>query len=300
MIDNPQEHDRFPYSAIVDRPVLRWPGGARVAVWIIPNIEHFLFDRPSASVTQVTTRYVPDVLNYSWRDYGVRVGVWRMLEIMERHGFRGTAALNADACDRYARILEEGRRLGWEWMAHGTNNSTIVNQQTEDEERALIGAVARTVERATGTRPRGWLGPALTESHRTPDLLAEAGFEYVADWVNDEQPYPLRVRSGALISIPYSIEINDIPAFLDGHRSAEDFARMICDQFDVLYEDGAKTGRVMAICLHPFLIGHPYRSKYLDRALAHIASRQDVWRATGHEIVAWYREHCMPPAASAG
>jgi peptidoglycan/xylan/chitin deacetylase (PgdA/CDA1 family) len=288
-----QHHDRFDYSAIVDRKPLRWPNGARVAVWVIPNLEHFLYDRPSTSVTQVTVGFVPDVLNYSWRDYGLRVGVWRMMEVMERHGIKGTVALNSDVCRHYQRVIEAGNHLGWEWMGHGTNNSTIINEQSEDEERALLCEVVNSIHAGTGKAPRGWLGPALTESHRTLDLLFECGIEYVGDWVNDEQPYPMRVKGGSMISIPYSIEINDIPAFLDQKQNAESFGQMICDQFDVLYEDGAKTGRVMAICLHPFLIGQPFRSKHFDRALSHIASRKEVWLATGGEIVAWYRENYL-------
>jgi peptidoglycan/xylan/chitin deacetylase (PgdA/CDA1 family) len=290
---NPREHDRFPYSAIVDRKPLRWPNGARVAVWIIPNIEHFLFDRPSTSITSVTTSLVPDVLNYSWRDYGVRVGVWRLMEIMQRYGFRGTVALNSDVCIHYPRIIKAGNELRWEWMGHGSSNSTLINRQSEDEERALIRNVVDTIRDSTGKSPRGWLSPALSESHRTLDLLAECGIQYVCNWVNDEQPYPMRVKTGSMISIPYSVEINDIPAFIDLKQSAETFGRMICDQFDVLYEDGAKTGRVMAICLHPFLIGHPYRSKYFAQALAHITSRQEVWLATGGEIADWYMQNYL-------
>jgi peptidoglycan/xylan/chitin deacetylase (PgdA/CDA1 family) len=286
---HPQEHDRFPYSAIVDRKPLRWPNGARVALWVIPNIEHFLFDRPSTSVTQATRSLVPDVLNYSWRDYGVRVGIWRLMEVMERHRVRGTVALNSDVCERYPRIIEAGKALGWEWMGHGKTNSALINAQSEEEERVLIRHVCETIARAVGKRPRGWLGPALSESHRTLYILAENGIEYVGDWVNDEQPYPMRVRSGTMYSIPYSIEINDIPAFLDRSMTGEGFAAMIRDQFDVLYEDGAKSARVMAICLHPFLIGHPHRSKHFDAALKYIASRQEVWLATGSEIIDAYK-----------
>jgi allantoinase len=292
---NPQEQTRFPYSAIVDRKPLRWPNGARIAVWIIPNIEHFLFDRPSTSITNATTSLVPDVLNYSWRDYGVRVGIWRLMDIMDRYGIKGTVALNSDVCLRYPRIIQAGNQLGWEWMGHGTSNSIMINRQTEEEEGSLIRDVVDTIEKGTGKRPRGWLSPALSESHRTLDLLAECGIEYVCNWVNDEQPYPMRVNTGSMISIPYSVEINDIPAFVDLKQSAENFGHMICDQFDVLYEDGAKTGRVMAICLHPFLIGHPYRSKYFAQALAHITSRQDVWLTTGGEITDWYVQNYLRP-----
>jgi len=289
MTVTPKEHDRFTYSPIIDRPKLRWPNGARVAVWVIPNVEHFLFDRPATSLTVATTAFSPDVLNYAWRDFGPRVGFWRMMEVMNRHGFKGTVALNSDVCERYPRIIEEANKLGWEWMGHGSNNSTLINKQTEDEERALISQVIETIRRGTGHKPRGWLGPALSESNHTLDILAENGIEYVGDWTNDEQPYPMRVKSGKMFAIPYSIEINDISAHLEMKRSGEGFARMICDQFDVLYEDGASTGRVMAICLHPFLVGVPHRAKYFADALKHIASRREVWLATGSEIIDAYK-----------
>jgi allantoinase len=288
----PQAHGRFDYSPIIDRPPLRWPNGARVALWVIPNIEHFLFDR---TATKISTAMAvnPDVLNYSWRDYGVRVGIWRMMEIMAKFGVRGTVSLNSDVCREYPRIIEEGNKLGWEWMGHGTTNSILLNQQTEVEERALIKETVSTIAKSVGKAPRGWLSPGMTETVRTLDLLAENGIEYTGNWVNDEQPYPMKVRKGSMISMPYSSEINDIPALLGLHQSPERFGQMICDQFDVLYEDGAKTGRVMAICLHPFLVGHPHRSKYLAKALAHITSRQEVWLATGSEIVDWYKKNYL-------
>ena len=289
----PQQHDRFDYSPIIDRPPLRWPNGARVAVWVIPNIEHFLFDRPSTSITAVTTSLVPDVLNYSWRDYGVRVGIWRMMEVMEKNGVKGTVALNSDVCKHYPRIIEEGNKLGWEWMGHGTNNSTLINRQSEEEENELIKTVVGTIKDSTGQQPRGWLSPALSESHRTLDLLAANGIQYVGNWVNDEQPYPMRVKAGSMLSMPYSIELNDIPVFLDAGQSPETFGRMICDQFDVLYEDGARSGRVMSICLHPFLIGHPNRSKYFDLALKRITSRQEVWVTRGGDIAEYYNKNCL-------
>ena len=292
------EHNRFDYSAIIDRPRLSWPNGARVAVWVIPNIEHFLFDRPSTRLTNLPVN--PDVLNYSWRDYGVRVGIWRMMEVMEKYGVKGTVALNSDVCERYPRIIEEGKKLDWEWMGHGTNNSTLINSQIEPEERALIKQVVGTIGKSVGKAPRGWLSPALSETMRTLDILAENGIDYVGNWVNDDQPYPMRVKKGSMISMPYSTEINDIPAFLDLHQSPETFGQMICDQFDVLYEDGAKTGRVMSICLHPFLVGYPHRSKYFAKALAHITSRQEVWITTGGAIVDWYKKNYLGKSAARG
>jgi hypothetical protein len=169
----PTEHDRFDYSPIIDRPRLSWPNDARVAVWVIPNIEHFLFDRPSTRLTNLPVN--PDVLNYSWRDYGVRVGIWRMMEVMERYGVKGTVALNSDVCARYPRIIEEGKKLGWEWMGHGNNNSTLFAGQSEPEERALIKHVVTTISKSVGKAPRGWLSPALSETMRTLDILAENG-----------------------------------------------------------------------------------------------------------------------------
>jgi allantoinase len=214
-----------------------------------------------------------------------------MMDVMERYGVRATVALNSDACEHYPRIIESGNALSWEWMGHGKNNSIMMAEKEEAEERQLIGEVLAAITKGTGKKPRGWLGPAMTETHNTLDILAEAGIEYVCDWVNDEQPYPIRVKKGSIFSIPYSCEINDIPAFLENKQSAEEFGQMIKDQFDVLYEDGAATGRVMSICLHPFLVGHPFRSKYFADALAHVTSRQGVWVTTGSEIIDWYRRH---------
>jgi allantoinase len=284
------QHDRYDYSPIVDRKPLKLPNNARVAVWVIPNIEHFLFNKPSTSLTPITVQLVPDVLNYGWRDYGVRVGIWRMMEIMEKHGVKATVALNADVCDHYPRIIEEGKKLNWEWMGHGTNNSTLLNMQPEEEERKIIHDLIAKITSAVGRRPKGWLGPALTESFNTLDLLAEEGIEYVGDWCNDDQPYRMKVKKGLMYSIPYSLEINDIPAFLELKRTPEEFYRMIMDQFEVLYEEGAHSGKVMAICLHPFIIGHPFRAKWLDRALAEITSATDVWVTTGTEIIEWCKK----------
>lgn len=284
-----QEPNRFDYSPIASRPPLKLPDGNRVAVWVIPNVEHFLFDRPSTSITAVTTSLVPDVLNYSWRDYGPRVGFWRMLDVMNKHGIRGTAALNSDVCRFYPELIKAGNEHGWEWMAHGKNNSQMVTKLSEDEERELIAHVIDTIHESSGRRPRGWLSPALTETLNTPDLLAEAGIEYTANWVNDEQPYPMKVKSGSLVSLPYAIEINDIPAFLDLKQSGEQFGRMIRDTYDVLHEDARDSARVMAISIHPFLIGHPHRSKPFDQALQYIRDKGDAWFATGSEILDWYR-----------
>ncbi|PLT32867.1 polysaccharide deacetylase [Bacillus sp. V5-8f] len=280
---------RFDFSPIISRKPLKLPNGARVALWVIPNIEHFHIDQPSTSIYGGTASFNPDILNYSWRDYGVRVGIWRMMEVMQKYNVKGTVALNSEVCENYPEIIEAAKKLDWEFMGHGKTNSTLLTGISEEEEKQIIENVLSTIEASTGQRPQGWLGPALTETYHTPDLLAEAGVEYVADWVNDDQPYPMKVRNnGSLYSIPYSIEMNDITSFLSFGHTPEQFGQMIIDQFDVLYQEGAENGRVMSICLHPFLIGHPFRSKYFEKALQHITSHEDVWVATGSEII----EHC--------
>jgi allantoinase len=282
-------HDRFEYSAIAKRPKWELPNGARVAVWIVPNVEHFHYDKPAMSLTPMTAGLRPDVLNYAWRDYGVRVGIWRIMEVLERQGFIATAALNSEVCLHYPAIIEEGNRLGWEWMAHGENNSSLFTGMPEEAERPIIKGVLDTITKSTGKMPRGWLGPALTETDNTLDLLAEAGIEYVADWCNDEQPYSMKTRGGSLVAIPYTLEIGDIPTFLQHGSSGEAFYQMIVDQFDMMYEEGKKQPRVLAMALHPFLVGHPYRARHLERALAHIRQHDDVWITTGSAIVDWYK-----------
>jgi peptidoglycan/xylan/chitin deacetylase (PgdA/CDA1 family) len=265
----------YPYSAIVDRRPVRWPGDAQVALWIVPNIEHFHLDLGPGA---------PDVRNYSRRDYGNRVGIWRLMEVLTRHKIRGTVALNGEIVQHYPRIIEETQRLGWELMGHGLTNSSMLTGLAPDEERRVIAGTRAAIESA-GTRMRGWLGPGLTETWSTVELLREAGVDYVADWVNDDLPYAIE---NGLVSIPYTIELNDMPLFNMPSISAEEFYRRICETFDVLYDEGATLPRVMCIALHPFLIGVPHRIRWLDRALDYICGHDCVWRTTGGEIIdAW-------------
>ena len=176
-------------------------------------------------------------------------------------------------------------------MGHGITNSERLVGMDEARERSTIQEVVKTITEKTGAKPNGWLGPGLSETNDTPDLLAEAGITYVADWCADDQPFPMRVKSGRMISVPYSQELNDIPAFMRKGMTPEQFFGTVCDQFDVLYEEGERGGRVMALALHPFLTGHPFRSKWLDWALHHITSHDRVWLTTGGEIAAWYYQH---------
>ncbi len=280
------DHGRFDYSPIAARPAKPFPGGARIALWVTPNVEHFHWGKPAMAMTPMTAGLSPDVLNHAWRDYGARVGIWRLMDILAKHNVPATAALNAEVCDQYPQIVEAGEKLGWTWMAHGPSNSMLFTGMPEEAEKPIIDGVIDRIAAATGKRPRGWLGPALTETDHTLDLLAEAGIDYVCDWANDELPYEMRTRAGPILAMPYTLEVGDIPIFLQTGNDGEAFYRVVVDQFDQLYEEG---GRVMSIALHPFLIGHPFRARHLDRALAHIAGHDDVWLATGDELADWVR-----------
>lgn len=288
MLDNA----RFDYSPIIRRTPLRWPDKARVAFWIAINVEHFKIDKPGTAMHPFPG-VIPDVYNYAWRDYGSRVGIWRMMKLLDRLGIRASVTLNSDVCTQNPVIVEEGVKRKWEFLGHGVTNSQFLAGMSEDEERQTIRTVFQTIAKATGKAPQGWLGPALAETYNTPDVLAEEGFTYLCDWNNDDQPYPMKVRKGRLLSVPYSVEINDIPTFLHFGYSPERFCQAICDQFDTLYEEGAETGRVMAIALHPFIIGQPFRIKCLEQALQHILRHRDVWMATGGEIADWYTRNYL-------
>jgi len=285
----PGRYGPFPYSPIIDRPRLDWPGGAHVALWIIPNIEFFALDEKIPAGSGGSGAPVPDVPSWAVRDYGNRVGVFRLMQVLDRYGIRATVALNSDLCAEHPAIIEEGRKRRWEWMGHNESNTRRLNEAGPGDETRIIRDALATIERATGARPVGWLGSGLQETWDTLDLLAAEGCEYVADWVNDDQPYRMTLAQGrSLVSVPYSHEINDKPAFERAHRTADEFREMICRQFDVLYREGAQSGRVMAIAIHPYLTGVPHRIDAFDAALAYICRHDRVWKATGAEIARHY------------
>jgi peptidoglycan/xylan/chitin deacetylase (PgdA/CDA1 family) len=293
----PRKYGPFPYSPILRRPKLSWPNGAQLALWVIPNIEFFALDEKVPAAAGGSAAPVPDVPQWAVRDYGNRVGVFRMMEVMDRYGVRGTVALNSEVCGEHPAIIEEGNRLGWEWMGHNESNTRRLNALPPGEEPRVIKNTLETIARATGKRPVGWLGSGLQETWDTVDLLAENGVEYVADWVNDDQPYEMTLDNGrSILSVPYSHEINDKPAFENHHCSAAEFREMICRQFDVLYREGAKSGRVMAICLHPYITGVPHRIGALEGALDYISNHTGVWKATGAEIAQAYRSQMRQAA----
>jgi peptidoglycan/xylan/chitin deacetylase (PgdA/CDA1 family) len=285
----PAPYGPFPYSPIIRRPPLSWPGGAQVALWVVPNIEFFSLAEKVPAAAGGSGAPVPDVPAWSMRDYGNRVGVFRLMAVLDRHGIRATVALNSELCAQHPAIIDEGNARRWEWMGHNESNTRRLNEAAPGEEAGIIRRTLATIAGASGTRPVGWLGSGLQETWDTLDLLADEGCEYVGDWVNDDQPYMMTLAGGRrMVAMPYSQEINDKPAFERQHRTADEFRDMICRQFDVLYREGAVSGRVMAIAIHPYLTGVPHRIDAFDAALAYICGHQKVWKATGTEIARHY------------
>lgn len=280
----PQKTGPFPYTPITRRPRLHWPDKARLALWVAPNVEVFPLDR----VVPFGTGSNPDVLGWSQRDYGNRVAFFRLADVLTKYGIRGTVALNSDMCDAHPAVVEYAMERGWEFMSHGQTNSQYVTGLDAAAEAAYIKGSFDRIESFTGKRPRGWLAPGVQMTWNTLDCVLAAGGQYVCDFVNDDQPYLMDVGGKRLVSVPYSSEINDLPQFLRNMRTADEFETMIKRQFDVLYREGAESGRVMCISVHPFIIGVPHRIQALDNALAYICSYAGVWKTTGSEIVDHY------------
>ncbi|WP_234984202.1 polysaccharide deacetylase family protein [Roseivivax jejudonensis] len=259
---------------------------------MIPNIEFFALDAPIPS-ERGGKAPVPNVPEWAARDYGNRVGIFRLMKVLDRFGVRATAALNSDVCENHPHIIREALARNWEFMGHNQSNTTRLNAVPPGAERTVIADTLSTIAAATGIRPKGWLGAGLQETWSTLEHLADEGVQYVADWVNDDQPYTMTLPRGRrMTSIPYSTQINDKPVFERFHHTADTFRDMICRQFDVLYEEGGDSGRVMAIALHPYVSGVPHRITALSEALAHISGHSDVWMATGGEISDAWRRHC--------
>lgn len=295
MVGKSTQSPRYDFEPMIYRAPVRFPRGERLAVLMYVNIEHVPFGSTAAAhaVYPGTLQFSPDILNHAWRDYGNRVGLWRIMDAMDKHGFRGTVNLNSDVCREYPQIIKEGNSRKWDWGVQGDNNTSIPTLMQEDEEHSFIQRNVKIVADATGTQPKGWLSMMLAESFRTPDFLAEAGIEYVSNYAHDELPVPLRVSKGTLLTMPYTLEINDVPAIMVKGTSAETFGQMIRDQFDVLYAEGATRPRIMSVSVHPFISGHPFRMKYIEAALGYVASHRDVWLTTGVEINDWYRANYL-------
>ena len=264
----PTDYGPFRYVPITRRPKIVWPGEAQLAVWVIPNIEFFSLKDALSGHPFEGKGPVPSVRAWAQRDYGNRVGIWRIMDVLTKHGIRASPTVNSDICEFHPEIIAEAVKLGWELVGHNKTNSQRLNAIPPEQERELIHNALDRLQQASGKRPVGWLGSALAESWNTLDHLIDEGCLYVADWVNDDQPYLMDVNGRRIVSIPYSYEINDSPHVYYRFGSADEFESMIKRQFDVLYREGAQSGRVMAICLHPFMIGVPHRIRLARPRLA--------------------------------
>ena len=288
----PLPPNRVDYSPIIDRLIIKWPNDARVALWISPNVEHYEYmpDDDSARTPWPRTPF-PDVQQYSYRDYGNRVGFWRMLETLDKYNIRCCVSLNMAVLEHFPEIRDAMVQRDYDYMSHGIYNTRYLYTYTEEQEREFYRDTIDTLKLHTGKQLKGMLGPAISGTERTPDLMAEAGLIYHTDWMHDDQPVPIKVKSGKLVSVPYSIELNDSSLLRDNHYEGDYFARICKAQFDQLYKEGAESGRVMCIALHPFLIGQPHRIKYLDDILSHIMSHDGVWQTTADDIADYYIEN---------
>jgi peptidoglycan/xylan/chitin deacetylase (PgdA/CDA1 family) len=283
-----RHHGRYDYLPITARAAFAWPGDKRLAVYVALNLEHYAFGE-GLTESLVPALDAHDVLNYSWREYGNRVGAWRLLELFSKLELPASVLVNSALYDHCPQLVAAFRARGDEIGAHGRTNSEAQSALSEADERALIAEVTAALHRHEGAPPAGWLGPWIAETPRTPDLLHEAGYRYVLDWCADDQPIWLATRNGRLLAVPYPQELNDSNAIVARHMSASDFADMIVDQFDEMREQGRAAPLVMGIALHAYIAGQPFRLRHLHRALAHIAAHRDaVWIATAGDIARHY------------
>ena len=284
--------ERLDFSPIDQRPNLALPDGARLAVWVIVNVEEWDPTQPMPRTVLTPPAGgapMPDIPNWAWHEYGNRVGFWRMLEVLDHFRIRAVLAVNGSAIRRYEPIARAARERGWEFIGHGFTQQSM---QKVADERDDIRKTAAAIRDFTGKSPRGWLGPGLTETWETPDLLVEEGFEYVCDWVLDDQPVRLKTRTRPIVNLPYTQECNDVAMMLIQHHKASEYYDRAVDQFTQLYQDAAQSARVMALVVHPYIMGAPHRLKYLRDALAHMRDHEGVLFWTGEEILDWYLGQC--------
>jgi peptidoglycan/xylan/chitin deacetylase (PgdA/CDA1 family) len=304
------DHDHYAWAPLnATRPRLEWPRKAAVALCAIVVLEHTEWQPAAGSfrVANLAGGYgwgpFPDVTAWSHREYGNRVGIFRVLDVLERHGIRPTVAMDALTARHYPYLVRHCVDRGAELIGHGiAATRMITSRMSEAEENDYILTSIDAITRATGKAPAGWLGPEFGESQRTPQLLARAGIRYVCDWVNDEQPYRMTVPQGSLHALPVSLPLDDVNALWERHVDIDQYERMIRDSFDTLHRDGSQSGRLLVLSLHPFLIGQPFRIASLDTALGHIAGHEGVWTATGSEVIDWYEragaDQNAPPPSS--
>jgi peptidoglycan/xylan/chitin deacetylase (PgdA/CDA1 family) len=296
------DQELYPWSPIITRPVLRWPENARVALAVIVNLEHWDWEVPPHTPLAVSPLggpeglwsgnqpAFPDIGGYGNHEYGNRVGLFRILTVLDKYGIKPTLALDKAVADHYPFLIQEGQRRNAEFIAHGLSRRRLIHiGMSEDEERQYIRDSIAAVAQATGTRPIGWSGPDFQETPHTPDLLAAAGIRYVCDWGNDEQPYKMTPKTGELYALGVHASLDDNYIHLHGRRTINEVNRLWREWFDGLYADGATTGRMMVLHLHPWIMGQPWRIRHLDEVLGHITAHAGVWKATGSEIIDWFK-----------
>lgn len=281
-------HGRAPFDPIEGRRALQFPGGVRLVVWFIVNVEHWNIERsmPRQVLAAPTGRTVaPDLPNWAWHEYGMRVGFWRIKRVFDQFGIKPTLSINARVCDTYEAVPRAALDAGWDFMAHGLEQRPI---HDEPDEAHMIGAAMDRLEKFCGARPSGWLGPGLTETFNTPEYLAEHGVRYVGDWVIDDEPVIVATDRGPLVSLPYTLELNDIVVYALQHGDGAAFAQRVTDQFDTLYDEAADRAKILSIALHPYLSGVPHRIGYLSAIVEKLASEEGVEFWTGSEITDWF------------
>ncbi len=278
-------YDYLPWDL---RPKLRWPNGAKLAFWVAPNIEYYEIDPPSNPLRTPWAKPIPDIVPYSERDHGNRVGHWRMMEVMDRYGVRGSISLSVALLDHHPEIISACKERNWEFFSHGIYNTRYSYTMTKEQELKIINDSIENVKKHTGQRIAGYLAPALTHTENTMDLLAERDILYTCDLFIDDQPFPVNVRKGKFISIPYSLEMNDIIVYNSYMMPPRHYSKMLKANFDRLLLDGETTGTVMCIPLHAYAVAQGHRLAAFDEALEYITSHKDVWVTTGKEIADYF------------
>ena len=293
-------HDRFPYSPITTRPDFTWPGGRRLALYVAVCIEHFSYNAGGLGLSYSPGLPHPNTYNWAWREYGNRVGGFRVLDDLVAHGIRPTALVNSECYGHCPELLAAYREAGAEFVGHGRTNSQHPNGLSPEEERAVVREVHETIAREEARPPAGWMSPGANPSARTEDLLAEEGYAYTLDWPMDDQPVWLRTAGGPLLSVPYPQEVNDVPAITMHDVEADGFARMTIDNVDELLEQAGRAPLVCGITIHTFIVGQPFRLRRFRAVLDHIAGLGDrVWLTTAGEIAEHYAGVVPAPGSDA-
>lgn len=277
------ENTTYDYSPIISRKPFKLPNNSRIAVWVALCVEYYDIGKP---VPGGGTNHVPDMKTYAARDYGNRVGFWRIMEVLDRYQVKATLCANSEIFTHYPIIAEESKKREWEFMAHGDTNTRFLGELSEDEEREVIFSSIDVVTKTAGVRPKGWKSSGVVTNFITPSILAEAGIRYISDWSNDDQPYPVNVKTGRMISLP----ADNVPDLRFQERTPADYYDTVKEHFDTLYREGVNQARTFAFCIHAFEIGQPSKIGVLDRMLNHMKAHDGVWFCTGWDLASWYYE----------